>query len=174
MSQTNNNPQPRVALLSQTIGVTIDPLVATLAREIAQDIFTVEDILRMHGLSLDHPTWMRIQQSDEFNRLYEQFVREWNAADSTPKRIRAKAMVVVEDVLPKLHSNILDGGTSGVEAMKMVAKLAGLDAPPAQTPGDGAGFSLTINIAGDKQVKVETARTVINGFAEARESEISE
>jgi hypothetical protein len=97
---------------------------ATLAREIAQDIFTVEQIVSLHQLQ-DHE-WTAIQGHPKFISMLAEMQREWNAASNTRERVRIKAATGLESTLEVFIAEINNANTplaQRVEAGKFLARL---------------------------------------------------
>lgn len=147
----------------------LDPTAVSLAREIAQDIHEVEDIILRFGYKgMDDPRWTMLKESRAFQTTLQDAIQEWNAADSTAKRIRYKAAASVEASLPEFHRamvNPLAPLPARVEALKQMSRLAGMaeGAVPMGAPGAGAsGFQLTINIGDGKAMTVSAAPRVID------------
>lgn len=133
----------------------LDPLVAAIASEIAQDIHEVEDILTRFGFSGSaDPKWIALKDSEDFKRALGEAIREWHAADSTPKRIKYKALAAVEASMPDLFAMVVDknlpaGGR--IDAHKQLSRLAGLgESAQHGGGGGGSGFTLNINLQGEK------------------------
>jgi hypothetical protein len=117
---------------------------ATLAREIAQDIFPVEQVVQLHHLSDDE--WQKIQTHPKFISILGDMQREWNSADNTRARIRVKAQTGLESQLEIFIADINDPSiplAQRVEAGKFLARLGELDG------GAGAGMA-----AGDGRVTI--------------------
>lgn len=149
------------ALAEGGITAFLDPSLASLAREIAMDLQEVDKILAAHGLSREE--FEKLQGDPTFTKLFQAAVTEWNAASSTPERIRLKAQVMVEESLPSLHTATVDDKiplAQRVEALKFTSKLAALvDEKGGVLGGRGpvsGGFSISINIGSDT-VKITQA-----------------
>ena len=118
---------------------------AALAREIACDIFPLEDILAVHRLSDEQ--WMKIQQMPTFTTMLVDMVREWQSAMNTRDRLKMKAATGLESQLEIYVRDIGDSSIpliQRVEAGKFLARLGELDGN-AQVQGGGGG-GVTINI----------------------------
>jgi hypothetical protein len=130
---------------------------ATLAREISQDIFSVDQIVALHRLSDEE--WAKIQAHPRFVRMLSEMQRDWNSAANTRERVKIKAQTGLESQLEVFINEIADTRTpltQRVEAGKFLAKLGELDGSnlTASTPGSG----ITINIItsqGAKPVHIE-------------------
>ena len=154
----------------------LDPSWTGLARELAQDIRPVEDILKDYGFTgPDDVTWLALMEQRSFGEAVAAAAKEWNAADSTPKRIRVKAQASLEMVLPDLHAMALNNPSvqAKLDAMKLIKSLAGFDhnggVGGAAIVGDGggSGFSITINVAGQStHVRVENRAPMIEGVVD--------
>jgi hypothetical protein len=152
----------------------MDGSYAALAREIAQDIRDPVDILPDYGFTgPSDPNWQRLQKSHDFIGLLMQAAREWNAADSTSKRIRYKALASLELVVAEMHVIALTHSSAErrIEAAKFIKSIAGFDGGGGiggrGAPEDGTGgVSITINI-GPKTVSAQlTPQKTIEGQAE--------
>lgn len=137
---------------------------AVLAREIAMDIFPIEQILAIHKLSdeefariLAHPTFQKMQTAMQI---------DWNLASSTGERVRAKAATGLESQLEVYIAAIGDDSiplTQRVEAGKFLARLGELDG---QRSGfgasSGAGVIINITTSERKPTLTLTATPVID------------
>jgi hypothetical protein len=121
---------------------------ATLAREIAMDIFPVEQVVALHQLEDDE--WRRIQQHPRFISMLSSMQAEWSSASNTRERVRIKAQTGLESMLEIYIRDINDPNiplAQRVEAGKFLARLGELD--QARNPGlEGGG--VTINIVTSK------------------------
>lgn len=123
---------------------------ATLAREIAMDIFPLEQILELHKLSNDE--WETICANAKFKQMIEQMAREWNATTSTAERVRTKAQTGLETQLEIYVRDIADASiplAQRVEAGKFLARLGELDGQRGTIAG-AAGGGVVINIISGK------------------------
>lgn len=120
---------------------------ASLAREIAMDIFPVEDVLAVHKLT--DTEWQRICENPQFQQMLASMQREWASAANTRDRVRAKAATGLESMLETYIREIADESiplTQRVEAGKFLARLGELDGAMDKLGSRGAGGSVTINI----------------------------
>lgn len=131
----------------------LDGHAAALARELAQGIREPLAILQEYGFTgVDDPAWQSLSGTAEFQRLLEGLVREWNAADTTTRRVRAKALASVELGLLELHTMMTSERVDPkvrVDAFKVMKGVAGLDTQPGvgSMGGDGgSGVSIKIVI----------------------------
>lgn len=127
---------------------------AALAREIAMDIFPVEQVLALHKLS--DSQWQKIQANQHFQRMLTNMIAEWESAMNTKERLKAKAQTGLEMNLDTL---VLDVGDQSiplaqrVEAAKFLARIGEVDGNQGVA---GPGFSIQLNIG---QTKTEVAVT---------------
>lgn len=146
-----------------------DVTLVKLARELAMDIHSVEDILKAH--QIEPKQWEYIQDMPRFQRLVETESAQWNGALNTHERVKIKAAALVEEWLPELNERMHDRGenlNAKIEAGKLAARLAGMGLERASI-GDGSGekFSVTINLGADAQLTFEKQMSskVIDGEA---------
>jgi hypothetical protein len=127
---------------------------AALAREIAMDIFPLSQILGIHKLS--DAEWEKIQAMQHFQQMLANMIGEWESAMNTRERVKAKAQTGLEMNLESLVLAMADDSiplTQRVEAGKFLARLGELDG---QVGASGPGFSITLNIGGERtQVDVQ-------------------
>ena len=102
---------------------------ATLAREIAMDIFPLEQILVLHQLSSEE--WATIQAHPRFISMLTSMQRDWQSAQNTRERVKVKSATGLESMLEVYIRDINDADiplNQRVEAGKFLAKLGELDA----------------------------------------------
>lgn len=133
---------------------------AALAREIACDMFPLEDILQLHRLSDEQ--WVQIQDNAQFKRMLDEMVRDWQSATNTRDRMKMKAATGLESTLEIYIRDIADTSiplAQRVEAGKFLARLGELDGNIAAV---GAGAGVTINIVtGSKPALTLTGAPVL-------------
>jgi hypothetical protein len=141
-----------------TVTTTDDPLTAyavdfaTLAREIAQDIFTIDQIVALHRLSDDE--WTQIQAHPKFTAILADMQRDWNSAANTKERVRIKAATGLETTLETFIQEINTATTplsQRVEAGKFLARLGELDGSAAGSSLAGGGVTINIITSSDKK-----------------------
>lgn len=146
------------SLRKRGIGGVLDASMVSLAREIAQDIFPLEDILIRHGFEhgTNDPAWADLQARPEWAKTLQQQILEWNAADSTKKRIMLKSQAALEAALPSVFSLSVDPNEKALDRLKAVELLGKFGSVGAdkESTGGGGGFSLKINLSTGQQVKV--------------------
>lgn len=134
---------------------------AALAREVAMDIFPLEQILELHRLSFDD--WAKIQANPKFADMVHSMATDWAAATNTAERVRIKAATGLESTLEIYIRAILDDSIpliQRVEAGKFLARLGELDG---QRGGGAAGeaFKITLNIGVlTREVEAKPMKTI--------------
>lgn len=133
---------------------------ATLAREIAMDIFPVDQVIALHQLEADE--WQRIQQHPRFISMLNSMQAEWNSAANTRERVKIKSATGLESMLEVYIRDINDANiplAQRVEAGKFLARLGELDAQRA--PGlEGGGVTINIITGKDHQPVTIEAKTI--------------
>ena len=128
-------------------------MMVALAREVAIDIFPLEDVLKK--LKLSRADAERAFSHPRFKPLVEQFVLEWGSTSNTQERVKVKSAAVLEDILPALHNRLTDNKESlaaQVEGIKALRTLAGF-AERDVGVGGNERFHLEIHI-GDGKPKI--------------------
>lgn len=139
---------------------------AMLAREIAMDIFPLDQILELHRLTDEE--WARVQQNQKFKDMLAQMVAEWNATTSTKDRVKIKAATGLESQLETYIRDIGDPTiplSQRVEAGKFLAKLGELDGSLLGAGAAGGGFQIILNIGERRETIDVTPRHSIEGGA---------
>jgi hypothetical protein len=127
----------------------------SIAREIAMDIFPLEQILRNADV-----TWSEFDGAKEnprFLSLVEQFAAEWGSAMNTSQRIKVKSQAIIEDVLPDFFRRMTDKKepfAAQVDALKTLRAMSGVGTEEA-TAGGGEKFHLEIHIGEAKPVVID-------------------
>lgn len=145
-----------------------DVMMLKLAREIAMDIQSLEDILKHHEVT--DGQWGEIQQNPRFKEYLRGAVEEWQSATNTAERVKLKSMAFVEEALPEFFARAHDPKeplAAKTEVLKTIAKFAGVGG---SVEGALAGEKMivTINLGADQQLRIERDVTpqVIDGEAE--------
>jgi hypothetical protein len=139
-----------------------------LAREIAMDIQSIEDILKHHQVT--DSQWEEIQQNPRFNSYLRGAVEEWQSATNTAERVKLKSMAFVEEALPEFFARAHDPKeplAAKTEVLKTIAKFAGVGGS-VDGALSGEKMIVTINLGADNQLRIERDVTpqVIDGEAE--------
>lgn len=126
-----------------------------LARQIAMDLYPIEEILKQNAIS--NQQWEQIQANRRFVSYLESATAEWHAPKNAQERVRMKAVTVIEEWLPELAGRLYAPSESlnaKIEAGKLVAKLAGLG-EKAQVAETGEKVAITINLGDDRKITLE-------------------
>lgn len=118
---------------------------ATIARQIASDIYDLSDVAKRNELSMDQLG--KIIDTPEFQKILDGMIKDWNAAGTTPERIKVRAGAAVEAALDVFYNDMTDHAiplAQRVEALKAMMKLGELGEKDAL--GGGALGGVTINI----------------------------
>jgi hypothetical protein len=137
---TDLSPPPRDA---------IDIIMLKVARDLAQDIYPAEDILKKYDLSGD--MFEAFKRHPRFQGYLISEREAWLSANNIESRTKLKAGMVLETFMDGAYQEISDRTqplNQRVELGKMLAKIAGFGEPKAfiNTGGGGPGFTLQINI----------------------------
>jgi hypothetical protein len=139
----------------------IPQLFTRLAREIVTGARTLDEILDRYDLSREYYD-TQVAPNAYFQKLMEEYTKEWQSIGSTHKRLAFAAAVALEEKLPVLAQRMGDhkvGLSDAVNAAKLFKDLAGIAAPaPVQNPGQpGDKFSIHIDF-GHRVVNLEAKR----------------
>lgn len=132
----------------------LDTVMLRVARDIAMDIYPLQDILKNNDLTVQQfQTW---QNHPQFVKYVQSEKEAWTAASNTAERTKLKAGIVMEMFMEEAHNSLHDKKTplnQRVELGKLVARIAGMGSPAAGIPGAGGpgGFRLQINIGPGKE-----------------------
>lgn len=129
---------------------------AALAREIAQDIQPLNNLLSKHGLSQTQYDFLS-ENNEFFKRTLASEVADWQSIGSTEKRVRLQALAALEDKMPSIASRM--GAAAEklgdvVEAAKFFAKVAGVDAGTGGAGAGGSGFTISIDLGADTRITI--------------------
>lgn len=130
-------------------------LSASLAAELALNLHPPKEIFARHGFSETQAK--HLVMNPVFQKMLAEAKAAWGSASNTEGRIRKKASVALEEMMPHMFAMGInpDTGAAGRnEVFKSFKSLSGMDKQE-QVSG-GSGFQLTINI-GDtpKEIVVE-------------------
>lgn len=129
-----------------------EELLVSLAREIAQDIFPIETILKTHNITPNQ--FETLSNLPRFQQYLEQALRAWNAASSTAERVRLRASTMVELSLAEMHARLHDPRESlnhKVELLKVVARIAEIGVDKGKDGQPSERIAITINMGADKE-----------------------
>lgn len=144
-----------------------DLLLSRLAHELARDIYPLEDVLKQFNIDADYFN-DHVIDHPRFKTLFLEALSVWRGATNAKERVGVKAALMVEEWMPeanRLFHDVQQPLSAKVEAMKLMAKLAGLG--EAADKGVAAGERVVVNInlsaAGAPNIqidKVAEAKTI--------------
>lgn len=140
-----------------------DTLMRRVARELAIDIYPIEQILK--NCNVTYEEFAKWKDNPRFAQYYVEFKQEWHSAKNTHERTKVKAGVVMEEFMEEAYKGLHDIKlplNHRVELGKLVAKIAGYDAPKvagAVAGAGGGGFTLSININNTDRVTIQPQKT---------------
>lgn len=132
-----------------------DVTLLKLAREIAMDLNTIDEILKTH--EIDANQWETISNSPAFKSLLASEVEAWESATNTAERVRLKSLSFVEEALSEFYARVHDPReplSAKTEVLKTVSRFAGIGGT-VDTGMVGEKVSVTINLGADQQLKIE-------------------
>lgn len=140
-----------------------DTLFVRLSREIAMNIFEIEDVLLRHDISRND--WETIQSHPRFIALLQNSIEEWESALNTSQRVKVKASSMIELWLGHanelLHSN--EDVNKKTELAKFIARLAEIPNTQTQAATSGERLSVIINLGAEKlTIEKDITPQVIN------------
>ncbi len=161
LSSVDGQPEPEVNPVV-TATVTLPDMtqqqLAALAREIAMDIKTIENILATYKLTSAQYDHLK-ENNAFFKHALKTLTIEWQSAASTPERIKIEAAAALEDAMPVLYTRLVNKaeGLPGVtEVAKLFAKIAGVGERQEGPGTPGERFTITIDLGGDQKLVVGT------------------
>lgn len=128
---------------------------AKFVLEVASGIREPAEIAEEYGYTPDQ--WLSLQAYQPFVKAVDAKKQELQASGYT---FKMKAAVAAEDLLGDVYLKAKEDNTSfhtQLEALKFMARAAGLDAPMKEERDIGTGFSITINLGGGQTVQIGKA-----------------
>lgn len=156
----------QLPVLDLPSGIT-DQKLLVIAREVAMDIFDIDQILVFTNTSADE--YAQIKELPRFEAYLRSEMEAWNSALNTHERVKIKAASQIEFALPELNNRLHDANEtlmSKVKLAELISKLAGMGAQNAQVNGESADrFTVTINLGEDRKLEISEKIThpVIEG-----------
>lgn len=120
--------------------------------EVASGIRDPADIAQDYGYT--GTQWLVLKEFGPFVKAVEAKRAELTATGYT---FRMKAAVGAEELLAEVFTKAVSDDVSfhtQLEALKFMARAAGLDAPPREEAAAGEKFSITINLGGGNVVEI--------------------
>lgn len=133
-----------------------------VARNIAQDLYTLEEILE--NMSIPVSEFMKFKDHPRFHQYIREEKAQWAAATNAAQRTKIKAGIVLERFMEKIDSDLYKDIiplNQRIEGAKLLAKITGLGEPKNPATAGGGGFQLQINIGkGGEGVTINASRVV--------------
>jgi hypothetical protein len=156
----------QLPVLDLPSGIT-DQKLLVIAREVAMDIFDIEQILNFTNTSASE--YAEIKELPRFQSYLRSEMEAWSSALNTHERVKIKAASQIEFALPELNARLHDASEplmSKVKLAELITKLGGMGGPPASINGDSTDrFTVTINLGEDRKLEISEKIThpVIEG-----------
>jgi hypothetical protein len=144
--------------------------IRNLINELAKDILEEDEILKLTGVTKEEYDYL--QTIPSFNAALTARKVEWRGADNTPKRVKANAAAIVEELMIHIFRAARDSGdaplSAKVRALAELARIAGLGAlePAAGSLGGGSMgnvFNLNITYSDGAQDNISIGAPMIEG-----------
>jgi len=153
MAEAAQTQVPTILPASMHIG---DNDLIRLAREIAMEIRSIEEILDL--LKIDDERYDDICAMPRFQAYLKSALEEWNSATNTGERVKVKSLAFIEEALPEFFARVHDRTetlSAKTEALKAVARFAGLGGPVTPQGNAADRMTVTINLGADHQLRIE-------------------
>lgn len=125
-----------------------------IAREIAADMRPIDEILKVHGISV--PEWEVMSTTARFQELVTSAVTEWQSVSNTSERVKLKSLAFVEEALPEFYARAHDPKeplSAKIEVLKAVSRLAGIGGS-ADVGGATERMVVNINLGADHKLQI--------------------
>lgn len=135
--------------------VDADKLLRDLAAEVACDSFDLEDVLKARDLTYDE--FKEIERQPRFQMYLREAISSWNSTANTQERVRAKAALAVENLLPNMVARIADTReplSAKTELFKALMKAGAIGEKDKAGGEGGEKVSIVINL-GDNSVRLQ-------------------
>lgn len=128
-----------------------------LALELASGLTPPEDVFARHGIGRAEA--VQLLKNDIFKKMIRQAKADWDSHENAEERIRLKARLALEELLPDHFSMAISHSTpppARNEATKILKSLAGMDRKDGfeGTGGTGERFTVTINL-GERPMTID-------------------
>lgn len=136
-------------------------MLQTLAREIVVKLEDIDAILTRKGIT--NIQYEKILKNPYYVRIFKEYETAWNAADNAEARSRLQAAYLFEQALPGYFVRVTDRTEplpAVTEAMKLLARVAGIGEARSANAGDGGKFVISINLGGGHKIEHEVTKTI--------------
>ena len=130
-----------------TQSVNIEEFSPTLALEIAAELLPVEEIFKAHGLS--DTQGLALLENPVFKDMVAAARTEWASSGNVKERIRSKARLALEELLPDHFAMATDKNINPAnrnEAVKIIKDLAGMAPKAVEGEATASRFIVNINL----------------------------
>ena len=127
-----------------------------LAAEMAAHLRPAKDVLAAHSITPEQ--FKAIAATPQFRTIYAEAKRLWHEDTNTSERVRAKALLALEEMLVPLVAVVHDAESSPavvLDGIRTTAKLAGMDSRGPAESDSASRFSVTINLPGQNPRTIE-------------------
>lgn len=134
-----------------------------LAADLVLRLRPVKDILDRYEMT--QADLKRLLANPQFRTLCNEARQKWTSDLSAGDRVKLKAAIIAEDVLPTIHGMIVSGSTPAparVDAFKTVNRLAQLDTPE-KSGAESGRFVINIRLGGDSSERLVIDQTPRGG-----------
>ena len=148
--------------------ITINSISSKLINELALGLYPPSEVFKRFGYSEAEAA--RLIDSGAFRNALKDAKEKWASTDSAEERIRLKALIALEEMMPSLFAMGVDdtiNPTARNEAFKTMAKLAGVERGPQDGGAGGPAFAININL-GDTRREI-VVNNPVNPAIEAAE-----
>ncbi len=141
--------------------LTLNDISPKLINDLALGLYPPSEVFARHGYTEQQAA--KLVDSGVFASALKEAKDRWNSTDSAEERIRLKALIALEELMPYLFAVTTDLDTPPTaknEIFKSFQRLAGVDKPAKEAGTGGPGFHININL-GDgvrREVVVEPAQ----------------
>lgn len=142
-------------------------LFVLVARALATEQSTLEELCTKYNFTIDDYRDI-IEPNPYYQKVYANYVAEWQSLGSTHKRVAFAAAVALEEKLPVLADRMGSRSSELADAVataKLFRELAGI-AAPAPAAGTNERFQININIGKGNSVQLEATPVVENAPTE--------
>lgn len=135
-------------------------LMRSIAQQVARDLIPVEDIAKLHNLTMEQLTELR--QNHAFNAMLLEELATWKDIDNAPERIKNRYLMMLEMSAPEFFAALIDGKTNlrdRTDLLKVIMKGANIgNEAPANVAAAAAGSKVNIVI------NMGNAKLTMNGL----------
>jgi len=133
----------------------LEEALPALARDLAQDLYTMDEIIEQYGLN--RANVRKLLKSKSFKAMVTAARGEWASPGNAKSRAQLKAQLAIEEAIPDIYKIVTDSAEAAparISAFSQLREVGKFEKAPAEQAGSGGpGFSITINL-GDSTLNV--------------------